>query len=244
MSRYTFALLFVGFVPLVAMQLPVAPSSERRPMEESFFEFHAQADRRLNAVEGSVDSLENLLVTLQLDSTAHAGIEKVKRAANDGVLQGMVLHNEAKAAVFAREQQENNSAIKTDLEALQARLREQNRQQEAAQLQLKVELQQLRAGNEQLAVELAAQKSSTKKAYLVGGVLCIVAAGTAMYLGARSAQHDRDLYGCQEAEIKGLADKVTAIEDRPYVSKDHNNNLVYNAPKGSGPVRGAHVSRW
>lgn len=277
-----FILLLIGLssFSLSGMQVPVVGTSERRPIEESMFELHAQTNERLDNLEYSISTLENLARETLLNNATEVATEKVKRVCTDAVLQDLVLRADAKASLFASEQQEdkkrivadiqlvnaqirqqkaqqesklvslvgdhqeNNGAVKADLEALKAQLQEQNRQQEAAQLQLKAELQQLRAGNVQLAAELEAQKSSTKKAYLVGGAACIIAAGTAMYLGARIACHDRDLYGCQELQVKSLADQVAELEKRPWQSKDNNNHLVYHDSNGDAPIKGAHVSAW
>lgn len=297
-----FALLLIGLttISLSAMELPVVRSSERRPMEESMFELHAQADCRLNAIEESVSCLENILAALQVNTAAQAGIEKVKRACNDALLQDMVLRADAKASSFAHEQKEENKRIaadirlldaqltehkaqqearlavavdeqrdstarvKTDLESLKAQVREQSRQQEQSRGQLQAQVMQLSAVNAQLATELEAQKNATKKVYLVGGAVCLFAAGTALYLGARVSQHDRDLYGCHESqnknqsrlngllgllkgtrsEVQSLQQQVAGLQQRPYVSKDHNNHLVYNHPNGNAPVKGAHVSNW
>lgn len=304
---FVFLLIGLTTISLSAMELPVVPSSERRPIEESMFELHAQADRRLQTLEEKADSAQLLLTAERLDTAALAGIEKVKRVCGDVLLQNLVQDQNGKFSGFVRvqhalnahshdaieslqaqlrdqaaqhtaqlhesmgDQKKDTQVIKTDIELLKAQLREQSRQQEQARGQLQEQVQQLNAVNVQLATELEAQKNATKKVYLVGGAVCLIAAGTALYLGARISQHDQDLYGCQSTqnkneselnknqstlgrlfkslygtqnEIRSLSDQVAALQQRPYVSKDHNNALVYNAPNGSGPVRGAHVSKW
>lgn len=304
---FIFLFVILSTYSFFGMQVPVTAIPERRPIEESMFELHAQAGQRLHELEQSVATLENLAQLVPLDSATIEATEKIKRACNDALLQDMVLRTDAKASSFAHEQKEENkriatdirllntqltehkaqqearlalavdeqrnssASVKTDLESLKAQLREQSRQQEQARGQLQAQVVQLSAVNAQLATELEAQKNATKKVYLVGGAVCLVAAGTALYLGARISQHDQDLYGCQSTqnkneselnknqstlgrlfkslygiqnEIRSLSDQVAALQQRPYVSKDHNNALVYNAPNGSGPVRGARVSKW
>lgn len=263
-----FSIIVLFSCSLLAMEAP-HESYARRPIEESFFELHAQTNQRLKQVDERIEEVEARQNPLH--EAVDSGVEKVKRATGDAQLQCMILHNEMNVATFAREQQGYNGAIKARLEALQTNLSEQNRKQEAEQERIQGELRQLRADNAQLVAQLEEQRNLTKTMCIVGGAVVVVGAVTLLGIKSKLEQHDGDLYGYQESqdknksllnrlvgsfkgtldqvkntqdEIKGLKNQVSALQSRPYVSKDDHNHLVYHSSTGSDPVKGAHVSHW
>lgn len=251
-------LLLLGVSNMNAMELPA--SSERRPIEESMFELLVQDRERIAALEGANCQLSASV----LEQTAAHATQRVYSAVgqllvdNESRKQNSELRqNQAAitstvfqtATIAARSQAsllESIASHKQDISGINARTRMQLALQQEEIALLRAQIRESREQQGRTEVALAKQEIINKWLY-ISGVGVALAAGVALArLQYKVNKLEAELFGVEKNQeaTKGLMNTVNLLKDRPYVSKDHNNALVYNSPAGRGPVRGAHVSSW
>lgn len=206
-----------------AMELPIAPSSKRRPVEESMFELFVQQKERMdsldqNGKDASVQALELSAQSAQQrvnSATAQLQVDQANRKQGADLLK-LVIENQGNS------------------EQVNQKLREQLAEQAQEISGMRNQVRDINAGHQQLQIKAAENTELIKWVYIAGGVAVLGGGIALLALAAKS--------GKLEDDQKKLSDQVAGLKWKVDL-KEHSNNSTEETDRINSMRRAMHKGR-
>lgn len=202
---------FVLFSCCFAMELPVAHSSSRRPVEESMFELFVQQKERMDSLE-QANKDANVQI---LEASAQNAQQRINTATAQLSVDQANRKQSADLLKLITEKQGNSAQIN---QKLREQLAEQNQELNG----LRNQMRDINARHEELQQTVVGNAERINWMYIAGGA---VAVGGGIALLALALKN-----GKLEADLKKLSDQVAGLKWKVDLKEHVANQKVSNVP--------------